>query len=375
MNAPGGHAHPRQPTGTGAVGVLLAGGSAGDRRGVRTLLSVDARFAVVGEARNRAELLTLAAELGPSAVVLDPVLPQGALPALAELMASNPVPVVVYGDAALAGPAMQAQMRAAGAIDVILRPGRADGSASKSGGSRAIAEAAAEDLRACLLLASRIKVIRHPSGRLVRPRSAPTSDVPMVVIGASTGGPTALASVLSGLPAGMRAAVIVVQHMPPGFLSGLAGWLDDCCPLPVRLGADGDVVRAGEVLVCPGGLDSIVEPPSGSGLGRLRCCPPAPPAHHVPSVDRAFTSVAAVAGARAIGVLLTGMGRDGASGMTALKAAGGATVAQDEHTSTIYGMPRAAVAAGAVDRILPLPEIATALVGLIAAGSPERAST
>jgi two-component system chemotaxis response regulator CheB len=334
---------------------------------VRTLLSVDERFAVVGEARNRAELLGLADRLHPAAVVLDPHLPHGALPALAELMACYPVPIVVYGDGAMAGPAVQAEMRAAGAIDVILRPARAKGPAA--------AAAAAEDLRACLLLASRIKVIRHPGGRLARPRQAPASDTATVVIGASTGGPTALANVLSELPGGLRAAVVVVQHMPAGFLSGLAGWLDGCCRLPVRLGADGELVREGEVLICPGGLDSVIEQASGSSVGRLRCRPPAPPAHHVPSVDRAFRSVAEVAGPRAIGVLLTGMGSDGAAGMAALKAAGGATLAQDESTSTIYGMPRAAAAAGAVDRILPLPEIAVAIVGLVADRSPERVRT
>jgi two-component system chemotaxis response regulator CheB len=161
--------------------------------------------------------------------------------------------------------------------------------------------------------------------------------------------------------------------MPAGFLAGLAGWLDTCCPLPVHLGQDGDLLRAGEVTICPGDVDSIIEAADAPAVARLRCEPPLLGAHHIPSVDRAFNSVAGVIGANAVGVLLTGMGRDGAAGMAALRTSGAATIAQDESTSAIYGMPRAAVAAGVVDQVLPLPDIAAALEGLIAAAT-ERTS-
>ena len=157
--------------------------------------------------------------------------------------------------------------------------------------------------------------------------------------------------------------------MPAGFLSGLAGWLDTCCPMPVHLGQDGDLLRAGEVVICPGDVDSMIEAVEGPAAARLRCEPPLPGAHHVPSVDRAFSSVAATMGPHAVGVLLTGMGRDGAAGMAALRTAGAATIAQDETTSAIYGMPRAAIAAGVVDRILPLPQIAAALEDLVDAAA------
>ncbi|HEX4017838.1 MAG TPA: chemotaxis protein CheB [Frankiaceae bacterium] len=354
----------------GDVGVLVAGGSALTRRGVRTILSHEPRFAVLGEARTRADLLAQAARLQPAAIVLDPDLPNGVLPALAELMASHPVPVVIYGDEHLTGPETQAELRAAGAVDVIIRP------AQPLTGSAGDATGAGEELRACLLLASRIRVIRHPRGRLMRRSPAPHSEVPLVIVGASTGGPSALGALLSRLPRGLAAAVVVVQHMPAGFLSGLAGWLDTCCPMPVHLGKDGDLLHAGEVVVCPGDVDSIVEPAEPPAAGRLRCQAPLPGAHHIPSVDRAFASVASSRGAHAVGVLLTGMGRDGASGMAALRTSGAATIAQDESTSAIYGMPRAAIAAGVVDRVLPLPEIAEALEHLVdaAAERPERAT-
>jgi two-component system chemotaxis response regulator CheB len=346
------------------IGVLLAGGSVLSRRAVRTHLSFDPRFVVVGEARSRDDLVALAGRLHPSAVVLDPDLTLGALPALAELMATHPVPVVVYGDGELADPAVQADLRAAGAVDVVIRPRTESDSEARS-------SAAGDELRSCLRLAARIRVIRHPRGRLptLAPKSPVTPSTPVVVIGASTGGPSALGVLLAGLPRDLNAAVLVVQHMPVNFVSGLAGWLDNCGPLPVKLGVDGILLCPGEIVVCPGGQDSLLEPvaglETGPAAGRLRCVQPQAVAHHVPSVDRAFTSVAATIGARAVGVILTGMGRDGAAGITALHAAGGMTIAQDEHTSAIYGMPQAAVEAGAVDHVLPLPEIADAIAALV----------
>jgi two-component system, chemotaxis family, protein-glutamate methylesterase/glutaminase len=354
---------PRSAPEAGDVRVLVAGGSALTRRGVRTILSTDPRFAVLGEARTRADLLSQAARLRPTTVVLDPDLPNGVLPALAELMATHPVPVVIYGDEHLTGPETQAELRAAGAVDVIIRPPLHVATGDTGAG---------EELRACLLLASRIRVIRHPRGRLMQRSPAPHSEVPLVIVGASTGGPSALGALLSSLPGGLAAAVVVVQHMPAGFLSGLAGWLDTCCPMPVHLGQDGDLLRSGEVVICPGDVDSVIEAADAPAAGRLRCEPPLPGAHHIPSIDRAFASVASGMGPHAIGVLLTGMGRDGASGMAALRTAGAATIAQDESTSAIYGMPRAAIAAGVVDRVLPLPEIAAALEHLVEAAALER---
>ncbi len=344
---------PRDGAGAGEVGIVVAGGSVLRRRAVRTLLAADPRFVVLGEARTRADLLALTGQNRPAAVVLDPDLPQGALSAIAELMATHPVPVVVYGDGELNRPAVQADLRAAGAVDVVVRPPAEPGAPGRA--------AAEEELRACLLVAARIRVIRHPRGRLMRVAAQRSIASPLIVIGASTGGPSALGALLGAMPTELRAAVLVVQHMPVGFVSGLAGWLNGCCPLPVTLGRDGDLLHSGEVLVCPGGKDSYVEALDNAPLGRLCCVDPESQSHHVPSVDRAFASVAATAGPRAIGVLLTGMGRDGAAGMAALHDAGAATIAQDESTSAIYGMPQAAVAAGAVDHILPLPEIAATL--------------
>lgn len=362
--------HEVQPV-SAEIGVLLAGGSVHSRRALRTQLSFDSRFVVVGEARTSGDLVALARRLAPSAVILDADLTQGALPALAELMATHPVPVVVYGNSELADPALQADLRAAGAVDVVIRPPTIEDSTPR----RPSNQDAGDELRACLRLAARIKVIRHPGGHggglpLAPLPSAPGSRAPLVVIGASTGGPSALGVLLGALPHDLAAAVLVVQHMPVGFVSGLASWLDGMGPLRVRLGVDGALLCPGEVVVCPGSQDSLVESAAGQGeglaAGRLRCVEPQALARHVPSVDRTFASVAATIGPRAVGVMLTGMGRDGAAGMTALHAAGGMTIAQDESTSAIYGMPQAALEAGAVDQVLPLPEIADAIAALVA---------
>jgi two-component system chemotaxis response regulator CheB len=189
----------------------------------------------------------------------------------------------------------------------------------------------------------------------------------VIVLGASTGGPPALATVLGGLPDDLDAVVVVVQHMADGFVEGLARWLDQVCALPVRIAVDGERACSGTVYLAPSGQNLQVVP----GL-RLRLTAPEDGQFHVPGVDAAFSSVAEVCGPRAVGVLLTGMGRDGVAGMAQLTAAGAATLAQDEATSVVWGMPGAAVEAGVVDESLPLSEIAAGLLRALPSGGGHR---
>ena len=179
----------------------------------------------------------------------------------------------------------------------------------------------------------------------------------IVAIGASTGGPPALATILSEFPADLQAAVVVVQHMAEGFVEGLARWLDETCLLPVVVACDGERLRPGVVHLAPANKNLVVQP----GL-RVSLEPPTPGQFHLPGVDATFRSLAEVAGPRAVGALLTGMGRDGAGGLLALRRAGAFTIGQDEPTSVVWGMPAAAQALDAVDVELPLPEIAAAVV-------------
>jgi chemotaxis response regulator CheB len=196
----------------------------------------------------------------------------------------------------------------------------------------------------------------HPNARQAVRKARP----PVVAIGASTGGPPALATILRQLPADLDAAVLVVQHMAEGFLDGLARWLDEASPLVIQVAAEGDRLQPGRVYLAPAGQNMLLRP----GY-RLELTEPSVGQFHVPGVDATFQSVARVCGRRAVGVLLTGMGRDGAVGLQAMRAAGAATIGQDESTCVVYGMPAAARALNAVDAELPLTEVAPAVAAAV----------
>jgi two-component system chemotaxis response regulator CheB len=185
----------------------------------------------------------------------------------------------------------------------------------------------------------------------------------LVVIGCSTGGPGALRVVLPALPADLGAAVVVVQHMPPSFTASLAEHLNTFCALDVRHAAHNDRIVPGRVLIAPAGkVFGFRVGPDGVRAVVTEDTTPLAPGSFRPSVDAVMTQAAAIYGARVIGVLLTGIGRDGAEGMKAIMQANGYTIAQDAESSVVYGMPRAAVESGAVCRVLPLTEIAAEIV-------------
>jgi two-component system chemotaxis response regulator CheB len=356
-----------EPCAVGPVTVVLVDDSGVERRFLRSAIGADAGLSVVGEARTGRDALALVERLRPSAVVLDLDLPgTPALEIIERIMASVPTPILVCsteGDAERA-----AQALAAGAVDVVARPTSPDADRT----------AYAEALRRGVRVASRVRVITHPRAKLKsrgfvpivperlaslggRPLPvAPEGTVDLIAIGASTGGPQALAHVLGALPTDFSPAVVVVQHMADGFIDGLAGWLGGLCALPVVVGFSGLRLEPGTVTVAPGARNLIVHE-------RLRITleKPQPTQFHVPGVDATFNSVAASIGPRAIGVILTGMGRDGAFGLKAMRDAGAITIGQDEESSAVWGMPGAAAAVGAVQRTLPLGEIARALVAIV----------
>jgi chemotaxis response regulator CheB len=185
-------------------------------------------------------------------------------------------------------------------------------------------------------------------------------QVDLIAIGVSTGGPQALATLLSALPGTMTQAVLVVQHMADGFLEGLAQWLDSQCALPVGVGEGGKRLQPGTVTLAPGGLNLIVHERL-----RVTCEVPPPSQFHIPGIDPTFTSIAHHVGPAAIGVILTGMGRDGAAGLKEMRDCGATTVGQDEASSAVWGMPGAAKALGAVEHERPLLEIAPLLLTLV----------
>ncbi|MGH2689704.1 MAG: chemotaxis protein CheB, partial [Actinomycetota bacterium] len=238
----------------------------------------------------------------------------------------------------------------AGALTLLEKPG--------APGSPRFAELADELVTTVKLMAD-VKLVRRRRRRASVPRShvrLPERRTDLVAIGSSTGGPAALASLLKELPPDLPVPVLIVQHIARGFDRGLAEWLDKVTPLSVRLAEAGRPLSPGEVLVGPHDRHLGV---LGNGTAELSAAPAI--GGHRPSATHLFSSVARSYGARAMGVILTGMGNDGAVGLLDLRSAGGVTVAQDKASSVVYGMPREAVHLGAVDCILPLQEIAPAI--------------
>ncbi|MCU1692688.1 MAG: response regulator receiver modulated CheB methylesterase [Frankiales bacterium] len=359
--------------------VVVVDDSPVQRRFLRAAVDADPGFTVSGEARNGKEAVALVARLRPAVVLMDLDLPvMGGIEAIELIMASTPTPILVYS-AFVGGTdsANAVEALAAGAVDVLAKPGPDD---------TGTLESYAEALRRRLRMVSRIRVITHPRGRLReqglhsarlvagtsgrRPLSAaPTLEPPLparptarlVAVGASTGGPQALLTVLRCLPVDLGQAVLVVQHMAEGFVPGLASWLDDLVPLPVVVGGSGRRLEPGTVTIAPSGGNLLVQD------DRLRtlCTPPDAGQFHVPGIDATFRSIAAALGPDAVGVVLTGMGRDGALGLKAMRDRGAPTLGQDEATSAVYGMPAAAEAAGAVERQLPIEQIGPALLELL----------
>jgi two-component system chemotaxis response regulator CheB len=188
-------------------------------------------------------------------------------------------------------------------------------------------------------------------------------QVDLIVIAASTGGPTALQAVIPRLPDGLQSAVLVVQHMPAGFTRSLAERLDSRSALPVREAEDGDLVTPGTVLLAPGGRHLKLRRRGSRVKVWLDDEPRS--ALHRPSADVAMLAVARIYAARSVGVVLTGMGSDGTEGLKAIRAAGGATLAEREDTCIIYGMPKSAVEAGVVDKTVPLPRMADEILGAL----------
>jgi two-component system chemotaxis response regulator CheB len=184
-----------------------------------------------------------------------------------------------------------------------------------------------------------------------------------VVIAASTGGPTALQAVMSGLPAGFPAAVLVVQHIPRGFTRSLADRLDARSAIPVREARDGDVVGPSMVLVAPAGIHARLA--RRGGVVQVALDEEPRDALHRPSADVLMASAAEVYGPRALGVVLTGMGSDGTEGLRAIRDAGGRTLAESEETCVIYGMPKAAIDAGVVGRVVPLDRVAGEILAAV----------
>jgi two-component system chemotaxis response regulator CheB len=330
------------------IRVLVADDSELFRELLARVVASDRGFEVVAFAPDGDAAAELARRTRPDVITMDLHMPDAdGFSGIARIMAETPTPILVL----TASTTDEVGFRALslGALDILEKPG-----------ATADLDRYAAVLRSRLRLLAGVKVIRHLRGLRERPAPPPrpAGRVHLVVIGASLGGPRALATLLRGLAPGLRAPVAIVQHIADGFTEGLAAWLTSETRLDVREALDGEPLRAGRVVVAPTGRHLVVE----DGATRLSDAPPVDTFR--PSVTPLFLSAAREYGPRTCGVILTGMGRDGAAGLRAIKAAGGPTLAQDEATSAVFGMPRAAIELGAVDRVLAIDDIAPALLEL-----------
>ena len=350
------------------IRVLVADDSPLIRDLIRAMIEADPELEVAGEAVNGLEAVEKVRLLRPDIVTMDLEMPVlDGLQAIERIMCESAVPILVVttrGDAATAYAAI-----AKGALDLMVKPD--------------VSIAGARDFTDRLRMLSKVRVLTHIAGKCFGRRATDvqrvTGAVPaggiaagknlgrratdvapgalsagvVVAVAASTGGPDALSVILSRLPPKFPVPIVIAQHISDGFVSGMVGWLKTVSRIEIKIAVDGEALLPGVAYVCP--------PENHMRISRGRkivFVERHPKDIFRPSCDTLLTSVGESCGAKAVGVILTGMGNDGVAGMKAIKAAGGVTLAQDEKTSVIFGMPNLAIASGCIDRIVPLGDFA-----------------
>jgi len=351
------------------IRVLIVDDSAFMRKVLETILITDENVQVVGHAKDGREAVRLSESLKPDVITMDINMPvMDGLQATAEIMTTNPRPIVVVSSESRQGAASTLRALELGAIEFVAKP---------SSGIDLDMHSVREDLLRKVRLAAKVRVVRSasrfasaitngdgkalspPSAPASRPSAAATNDqrFPIVVLAASTGGPATVMRLAPGFTRDFPAAVILVQHMPAAFTTQYATQLAEFTGVRVKEAENNETLTPGTFYICPGGQHLRVMNTGRIQLdgssGRLN--------GYLPNIDITMESVAAFAGALSMGVILTGMGNDGAAGASAIKSAGGMVLAQDEATSVIFGMPAEAIKAGAVSQVLGIDDIYAAI--------------
>lgn len=331
------------------IKILIVDDSAVVRKVLSEELSKFSDLEVVGTATDPYQARERIVELEPDVLTLDIEMPRmDGLSFLAKLMRHHPIPVVIVSSLTPKNSENALRALDLGAIDVIPKPG---------------SQFSVPDVARVLVRAIRAAAVAQVSNHVPRSDVDP-ARVPIIeglstthkvlAIGASTGGTRAIEYVLTRLPPNVPGTVIV-QHMPAGFTATYAERLNQLCSMEVREARDGDIVAPGTVLIAPGGKHMMLHRSGAQYKAQVKEGPPVH--HHRPSVDILFRSVAKSAGRNAVGLIMTGMGSDGSKGLREMREAGARTVGQDEATSVVYGMPKAAYDIGAVERVVGLSEI------------------
>jgi two-component system chemotaxis response regulator CheB len=337
------------------VRVLVVDDSAIVRKILTQELGRHAGIEIVGTAPDPYVARDKIVALNPDVLTLDVEMPRmDGITFLRQLMKYHPLPVIVLSSLTPEGGKTALEALEAGAVEVMCKPG---GSYSVGDVCNTLVEKIKAASRARI---SATPIRATPGGPMPRLSMTETTNK-IFALGASTGGVQALTCVLSALPANAPGTV-VVQHMPAHFTTSFAQRLNGECAMQVKEAEDGDHVVPGHVLIAPGGLHMLLQRSGASYFVSLRDGPPV--CRQKPSVEVLFNSVAKYAGANAIGAILTGMGDDGATGLRNMRAAGAHTIAQDEQSCVVFGMPKEAIARDAAENVLPLDKIAGSLIAL-----------
>ena len=341
------------------IKVLIVDDSSFMRKSLTHILESDRSIEVVATAADGKDAVRKVRQLHPDVVLLDIEMPvMDGLTALAYIMAECPTPVLMLSalnkrDASIAIKSLEH-----GAVDFIPKPSGVISYDIEELGNEIIAKVkVATDVNVGKLALS------LPRESYQRPRSKLVTRKEIVVIGASTGGPRAVAEVLASLPRYTQTAILVVQHMSPEFVPSFVERLQWGCSLEISAARKGEVISSGQALIAPGGYHTTIV--QNGDARKIRLSRKAPPHTAIPSIDYAMESAAKAYGQRTLGVLLTGLGSDGAKGLKAIKDAGGNTIAEDQSTCLVFGMPKAAIELGCVDEVVPLPHIGQTILKML----------
>jgi len=341
------------------VKVLIVDDSSFMRKALAHIMASEQSIEVIGTAADGQEAIQKINQLHPDVVLLDIEMPvMDGLTALVHIMAECPTPILMLSalnkrDAAIAIKSLEY-----GAVDFIAKPSGVISYDIDKLGKEII-----DKVKAAASVNVRKMRLPLPVERYQPQKRGIATRKKIVVIGASTGGPRAVARVLSSFPRDISTAIIVVQHMSPEFMSPFVDRLKGDCPLRISIAKREGIIEPGRVLIAPGGYHTMIM--ANGSVNKIRLSRKKSAQDIYPSIDYAMESAAKVYGDGTLGVLLTGLGSDGARGLKAIKEAGGSTITEDESTCVVFGMPKAAIEMGCVDEIVPLPQIARAILRMI----------